>query len=73
MPPKMAEFVLEPPLTTEAIHIEPQIWPKAKWRWNFCGDSGPNFLMIIETPMDVSWWRRFITRLVLGSKWTRLP
>ena len=38
------------------------------WIWDVVGDN----LIIVKIPREVSWFRRFKTKMILGSKWTRI-
>jgi hypothetical protein len=41
-----------------------------QWRWDVFGDG---MTMIVISPyLKPTLWRRFISRFVLGSKWTKL-
>jgi hypothetical protein len=47
------------------------------WRWDVFGACASEIandtaLMTIGTPYNVPLWRRIITRILLGSRWTRL-
>jgi hypothetical protein len=44
-------------------------WPKEKWEWAILGDPE---LITVRLRRDVSWWRRMMTRIVLGSTWRKL-
>jgi len=41
--------------------------PPVKWHWKFLGDSG----LIMHITYDVSWWKRFWTRIFFGSVWEK--
>jgi hypothetical protein len=43
----------------------------AIWEWNVFGDV-PNSLMLVNTVWEVPLWRRWLTTILLGSKWRRL-
>lgn len=51
------------------------------WAWEVFGDQGKDArglvvkssLIYVVLPWEVPLWRRIITRIFLGSKWTRLP
>lgn len=43
--------------------------PKTTWQWIVFGD--PNML-VVTFVVEVSLWRRMITRFILGSKWKKL-
>ena len=38
------------------------------WIWDVVGDN----LLTVKVPKEVSWKRRLITKLILGSKWTKV-
>ena len=42
---------------------------KVKWHWNVFGGSPP--LLMTNIVFEVPLWRRIITRIFLGSVWTR--
>jgi hypothetical protein len=43
---------------------------QAAWRWDVFGDG---MTMIVISPyLKPTLWRRFITRFLLGSRWTKL-
>jgi hypothetical protein len=44
--------------------------PKATWKWDVFG-SQPQ-LLSVELRVQVPLWRRIITRIFLGSVWTRV-
>ena len=44
------------------------IVPAHKWSWDVLGRG----ILEINTDQDVSWRKRFWTRVFFGSKWTRL-
>lgn len=43
--------------------------PKPIWKWDLFGDKWSLQLMLTK---DVSWWKRFWTKVFFGSKWERL-
>lgn len=42
--------------------------PKYIWQWDFLGDGA----FVLKLLVEVSPWKRFITKLIFRSKWTRL-
>lgn len=42
--------------------------PKAVWQWDLLNNSG----LVFQFTYEVSWWKRFWTRVFFGSKWTRI-
>ncbi len=38
------------------------------WIWDVVGDN----LIIVKIPREVSWFRRFKTKMIMGSKWKRV-
>jgi hypothetical protein len=47
------------------VHMRPD---PTVWEWDVVGDK----LMTVKVPREVSWKRRFITKIILGSTWTRV-
>jgi hypothetical protein len=41
---------------------------QAIWSWDFLGDGS----LIIMLTHEVPWFKRFATKHILGSKWTRI-
>jgi hypothetical protein len=55
--------------------VGPQLSPK--WRWDVFGASASEIaedtaLMTVRLPWDVPLWRRILSRIFLGSRWTRI-
>ena len=46
------------------------VWPEPNWEWSVFGGS-PSILTI-RAYLDAPLWRRIITRIFFGSKWTKL-
>lgn len=42
--------------------------PPPNWEWDLIGGR----VLVVTANMNPSWWRRVITRVVLGSVWKRL-
>lgn len=49
--------------------LAPSSFPSPKWEWVVFGDRN---LIAVSLVHDVSWWRRTLTKIVLGSKWRKL-
>lgn len=45
-------------------------FPQPKWEWDVFGDG---YTMVVTTPNDTSLRVRFLSWLILGSKWQKLP
>ena len=45
------------------IHI-----PTPLWRWDVFGGG----LLVVELPINPPWWRILLTKIFLGSEWTKL-
>ena len=56
----------DPFLTTGSSFASP---PETKWEWQPFGDDW----LKIYLPTEPSWLARLACKLVLGSKWKRLP
>ena len=42
-----------------------------EWTWYVFGFRGPGSLMAVTVDWSVPWWRRLITRILLGFVWER--
>lgn len=38
------------------------------WNWDVLGNPQ---IVVFHLPVEVSWWKRFWTRVFFGSKWKR--
>lgn len=56
---------------TDELPLDQLVAQHNKWEWNFLGDIGPT-TMLLATPSDISWWKRFWTKIFFGSTWKRL-
>ena len=45
-------------------------WPEPNWEWSVFG--GNPSILTIRAKLDAPLWRRIITRIFFGSKWTKL-
>lgn len=46
-------------------------WPKPVWRWDMFG-GGQVVVTLSDAQPEPTWRQRFLTRVLFGSKWTRV-
>lgn len=59
---KNVEGIIYPVVSGSIIAL-----PKATWVWHVFGYN----LWVVRLNIDVPWWRRMLTRILLGSVWER--